>query len=133
MGGRIVIAVAAMLCATALSARAEAQAPPLRTVLTITAGTENFPANPIIDAGVRDALASRTDLPIDYFTEYLESDFFPGEEASMAFRDYLRAKYGGRRIDVVIAMIADLMKTPVPMTVPTTRAVVSVSVRPRTS
>jgi signal transduction histidine kinase len=104
MGGRIVIAFAAMLCATALSARAEAQAPPLRTVLTITAGTENFPANPIIDAGVRDALASRTDLPIDYFTEYLESDFFPGEAASMAFRDYLRAKYGGRRIDVVIAM-----------------------------
>ena len=104
MGGRIVIAVAAMLCATALSARAEAQAPPLRTVLTITAGTENFPANPIMDAGVRDALASRTDLPIDYFTEYLESDFFPGEEASMAFRDYLRAKYRGRRIDVVIAM-----------------------------
>ena len=30
-------------------------------------------------------------------------------------------------------MIADLMKTPVPITVPTTSAVVSVSVSPRTS
>ena len=105
MAGRIVIAVAAILCAPALCARAAAQdPPPLKTVLTITAGTENFPANPIIDGGIRDALASRTDLPIDYFTEYLESDFFPGEDVSLAFHDYIRAKYRGRRIDLVIAL-----------------------------
>ena len=104
MGGRLAIALVAMLCAPALCARAAAQDAPLKTVLTITAGTENFPANPIIDGGVRDALAARPDLAIDYFTEYLESDFFPGEEASLAFRDYVRGKYRGRRIDLVIAM-----------------------------
>jgi len=104
MGGRSLIALVAMVCAPSLGTLAAAQDAPLKTVLTITAGTENFPANPIIDGGVRDTLASRTDLPIDYFTEYLESDFFPSEEASLAFRDYIRAKYRGRRIDLVIAM-----------------------------
>lgn len=104
MGRRIAIALVAMLCAPVLCTHARAQDAPLKTVLTITAGTENFPANPIIDGGVRDALGSRPDLPIDYFTEYLESDFFPGEEASLAFRDYIRGKYRGRRIDLVIAM-----------------------------
>ena len=94
MGRRIAIALVAMLCAPALCTHARAQDAPLKTVLTITAGTENFPANPIIDGGVRDALGSRPDLPIDYFTEYLESDFFPGEEASLAFRDYIRGKSG---------------------------------------
>jgi ABC-type uncharacterized transport system substrate-binding protein len=110
MGGRIVIALAAMLCAPSLCTGAAAQDAPLKTVLAITAGTENFPANPIIDAGVRDALAARTDLPIDYFTEYLESDFFPGEEPSLAFRDYIRGKYRGRRIDLVIAMTDPVLK-----------------------
>ena len=43
-------------------------------------------------------------MPIDYFTEYLESDLFPGEEALLVFKDYLRRKYQGRTIDVVIAM-----------------------------
>jgi signal transduction histidine kinase len=43
-------------------------------------------------------------VSIDYFTEYLESDLFPSEEALLAFRDYLRRKYQGRTIDVVIAM-----------------------------
>ena len=52
----------------------------------------------------RGRLARSSDVPIDYFAEYLESDLFPGEEASLAFRDYLRRKYQGRTIDVVIAM-----------------------------
>jgi signal transduction histidine kinase len=110
MGGRIAIALAAMLSATALCAPASAQDAPLKTVLTITAGTENFPSNPIIDGGVRDALASRTDLPIDYFTEYLESDFFPAEEASLAFRNYIRDKYRARTIDLVIAMTDPVLR-----------------------
>ena len=76
----------------------------LRTVLMIHSGAECFPANPMLDAGIREALASRPDVPIDYFAEYLESDLFPGEQASLAFADYIRRKYQGRRIDVVIAM-----------------------------
>jgi signal transduction histidine kinase len=101
---RIALALAGVLCAPGAVTSAFAQVQSVRTVLVVTLGAENFPANPILDAGIREALASKTDLPIDVFTEYLESDMFPGEEASVAFRDYVRRKYAGRKIDVVIAI-----------------------------
>ena len=100
----IVLTLAATLSAPSAVTADVTQVPSVRTVLTITLGAENFPANPILDAGIREALASKTDLPIDVFTEYLESDAFPGEDASVALRDYIRRKYAGRRIDVVIAI-----------------------------
>jgi signal transduction histidine kinase len=102
MRALVVLALAATLWACTRSA--EAQGVSLRTVLTIHAGAESFPSNPVLDAGLRDRLAADSDTPIDYFAEYLESDLFPGEEAVLAFKDYLRRKYQGRRIDLVIAM-----------------------------
>jgi signal transduction histidine kinase len=96
------IAVAA-LCTLTLSVRASAQVPPPRTVLIIYEGAENFPSNPLTAAGIRETLKSRSDVPINDFEEYLESDIFPQEEASRAFEDYIRRKYQNRRIDLVIA------------------------------
>ena len=93
---------AAMLCASTRSA--EAQAAPPRSVLTIHAGAESFPSNPLLDAGIRERLAPGSSVPIDYFAEYLESDLFPSEEALLAFTQYIQKKYRSRRIDVVIAM-----------------------------
>jgi signal transduction histidine kinase len=75
-----------------------------RTVLTIHMGAENFPANPLLEAGIRETMNSRSDPPIDYFAEYLESDLFPREDASVAFKDYIARKYRSRRIDLVIAI-----------------------------
>ena len=103
-GARIGFAVAAVICGPAVQTSAPPQVEPLRNVLVIHAGAESFPANPLLDAGIREALAAHPDLPIDYFTEYLESDFFPGEQATLAFVDYVRRKYEGRRLDLVIAM-----------------------------
>src|SRR5687767_5449698 len=102
MRARVVLALAALLCTSTPSA--EAQFASTRSVLTIHAGAENFPSNPILDAGIRDRLLADPEVPTDYFTEYLESDLFPGDEASLAFKDYLRRKYQDRTIDVVIAM-----------------------------
>ncbi|MET0213841.1 MAG: ABC transporter substrate binding protein [Vicinamibacterales bacterium] len=104
MRARVVLALAATLCAPALHTSASAQVVSPRSVLVIHSGAESFPSNPILDAGIRETLASRSDLSIDYYTEYLESDLFPEERASLAFTDYIRRKYEGRRIDLVIAM-----------------------------
>src|SRR5262245_58290244 len=76
--------------------------PPL-TVLTIYWGAEDFPGTADMDAAIRDAVTSGQQTPVDYFAEYLESDFFPEDDASVALADYIRSKYRGRRIDVVIA------------------------------
>jgi signal transduction histidine kinase len=100
----VVLALAAALCAPTLGTSASAQAVSPRTVLTITLGAESYPSNPILDAAIRASLASRPDVPIDYFTEYLESDLIPEDLASPALKEYVQRKFRGRSIDLVIAM-----------------------------
>jgi PAS domain S-box-containing protein len=78
-----------------------AQAP--RTVLTVHLSSEDFPGNSLRDAAIRKALISHP-VSVDYYAEYLESDRFPAEEASLALRDYIGRKYRGRTIDVVLAI-----------------------------
>src|SRR5829696_6674693 len=84
--------------------RPASAAQPPRTVVAVYFSSEDYPPNSVHDAGIREGLFSRNDLPIDFFTEYLESDRFPAEQASLALRDYLAGKYRGRQIDVVLAV-----------------------------
>ena len=91
------------LAATSLRSTASDQAPPLRTILTIYWSSESFPGTEALDAVIQQGVQSHSER-IDYFAEYLESDRFPDEEATQAFEDYIRRKYHGRRIDVVIAV-----------------------------
>src|SRR4030095_12480880 len=79
---------------------ASAQRQP-RTVLTIHSGAENYTGTQPLDADIRNGLVVQTDV-LDYFTEYLETEEFPVETASVALRDYIHQKYDGRHIDVVI-------------------------------
>lgn len=80
-----------------------AQAQTERTVLTIHWGPEEFPGTSVVDAAIRQALLSPADLPLRYYSEYLETEGFPSEAASLAFRDYILQKFAGRRIDLVVA------------------------------
>jgi signal transduction histidine kinase len=100
----VVLALAAAFCASTLGTSASAQVVSPRTVLTITLGAESFPSSPVLDAAIRESLASRPDVPIDYFAEHLESDLFPEEQASPALKDYIHRKFQGRTIDLVIAV-----------------------------
>ncbi len=104
MRSRIVATVgAAVVAAVWLSPFAVAQEVVPRTVLTIHFGSEDFPGSSAIDGAIREALQSRADAPVNYYAEYLESEAFPSEPATLAMRDYIRRKFDGRRIDVVIA------------------------------
>lgn len=84
------------------SVRAEQQ--PVRTVLTIHLGPEDYPSNPVMDAGIRETLMAAPEAPIDYFTEYLDSDRLLPDRTASALAAYIRDKYQTRRIDLVIAM-----------------------------
>jgi signal transduction histidine kinase len=95
------VSVASLWCSTGA---AEARA--ARTVLVISWGAEDYQATPIVNAAIRQAVKSDPHVPIDYFTEYLEADRLPPDNASQALVDSIRRKYRGRRIDLVIA-IAD--------------------------
>jgi PAS domain S-box-containing protein len=94
----------ALLAPVCICSAASAQPRPVRTALAVQWSSEDYPSNPVIDGAIRRVLLSRDDAPVDYFSEYLESDRFPEEQATLAFRDYLQRKYQGRRIDVVVAI-----------------------------
>jgi signal transduction histidine kinase/ABC-type uncharacterized transport system substrate-binding protein len=89
---------------------ASAQSRPPRTVLTIHSGTADFFVNPVLDAGIRETLGARTDLAIDYYAEYLESERFGSSEASAALAGYISRKYQGRRIDLVLAITGESLR-----------------------
>jgi signal transduction histidine kinase len=96
---------AVALCALVwVCAAAWAQPRSVRTALAVHYSSEDYPSNPVVDGAIRQVLHSRDEAPVDYFAEYLESDRFPNEQATLAFRDYLLGKYQGRRIDVVLAI-----------------------------
>ena len=84
---------------TAVSAGQE----PAQNVLAVFWSPEEFPANQVRDAAIREVL-SRSPLTVDYFAEYLESDRLPEDQAAPALREYIRLKYARRHIDVVLAI-----------------------------
>jgi len=99
-----VVPAVALLVVVWLCPVASAQPRSVRTALAVHYSSEDYPSNPVVDAAIRRVLHAHDEAPVDYFAEYLESDRFPGEEATLAFRDYLQRKYQGRRIDVVLAI-----------------------------
>ena len=81
---RIVATVGAVIAAVWLSPIAIAQGAPPRTVLTIHTGSEDFPGSSVLDGAMREGLQSRADAPVNYYAEYLESETFPTEQATLA-------------------------------------------------
>jgi PAS domain S-box-containing protein len=81
----------------------KAAAAPKR-ILALYWYNKDFPSNSAFDRSFQAALKSAPAGSIEYYTEYLESDRFPGEKQSETLRDYLRQKYASRSIDVVVAV-----------------------------
>jgi len=99
-----IIVAAAVVGWLSVCPTASGQQAPVRTVLALYLGEEEFPTNPVTQSALREALTSRSDIPVEYFGEFLERERFSPELASEALREYIRTKYRGRRIDLVIAM-----------------------------
>lgn len=93
-----------VLVGQTLSVNAGAQPQGTPTVLAIHWGAEDAPGTPLIDGAIKKSLLSNPEAPVAYFNEYLESDRLPAEAASSALSTYIRQKYAGRSIDVVIAV-----------------------------
>ena len=81
---------------------AQQNAPPKR-VLVIYWDTKDIPANVSFDQSFQAALPSDLTGKVEYYAEYLDSNRFPGENQEEFLHDYLRRKYAGHNIDVVVA------------------------------
>ena len=59
--------------------------------------------NVSFDASFQTALSSSSAGAVEIYTEYLETNRFPGINQALFLRDYLVRKYADRKIDVVVA------------------------------
>ena len=75
-------------------------------VLVLYWDNKDFPGNVKFDESFRAALhQSQLSDNLEYYPEYIETSRFPGKSQDF-FRHYLREKYEGRTIDVVVANAA---------------------------
>jgi signal transduction histidine kinase len=78
---------------------------PLKRVLTIHSGAESYPGSASFDATITKVLYAHPAIEIDYYAEFLENEEF-GETADASLRDYIRAKFRDRPLDIVLANTA---------------------------
>src|SRR5215472_14081312 len=102
------IAASWLLCGTAglmiaPIARAQNAAAP-RRVVVLHWDNKDFPGNVEFDAGFENGLEPDNDDTPEIYPEYLDSTRFPGPQQDELFHNYLRQKYAGRTIDVVVAL-----------------------------
>lgn len=62
-----------------------------------------YSSNDVFDQALQAALQSSAPQGIEYYSEYLETNRFPGDEQGRLLSEYLRQKYAGRKLDVIIS------------------------------
>jgi PAS domain S-box-containing protein len=89
---------------TALLAASSALAAPAapKAVLTIYSQAREASNISAFDEGVRKALQTSSGDDVTYYAEFIDSSRFSGEHHIKTVRDYLFAKYQGRRIDALV-------------------------------
>ena len=98
---RVVLLIIGALLLTAVDVFAQQTSAPKRVVVLYWYD-KNYPGHVRWDQGFKPAL-EQGEGSIEYYPEYLEANRFPGENQSQILHDYLKEKYAGRTIDVVVA------------------------------
>ena len=75
----------------------------LPRVLVLYSNERLLPANIAADGAIRATFKSQLQAPVEFHTEFLDVDRFPGNAQQERTRDFLRDKYRERPPDVVIA------------------------------
>jgi PAS domain S-box-containing protein len=71
-------------------------------VLVLFWDNKDFPGNIKFDESFKALLQTNRTVRVEYYPEYMETTRFPGQSQAF-FHDYLRQKYAGRNMDVVVA------------------------------
>ena len=74
-----------------------------KRVLLLYWDSKDFSGNISFDQGFQAGMRAESATEWELFSEYLDSQRFPGEHQSDLLHDYLRQKYAGQKIDVVVA------------------------------
>jgi len=82
-------------------ARAQAIAP--KRIVVLYWDNKEFPGNVKFEESFKAQLQLDRRQDVEYFPEYFEFSRFPEETLAVSFRNYLKAKYANRTVDVVVA------------------------------
>ena len=74
-----------------------------KRVLALYWYPSNHPVTSTFNGRFQAVLKRRTGNRVEQYTEYFESERFPGESQAQIMRDYLARKYADRTIDVILA------------------------------
>ena len=98
---RLAFTLCAIVCLLPSAVRAQQSSP--KRVLVLYWYNKDHPWNVKFDQRFQGTLRANASTKIEYFSEYLESNRFPGENQMHLFRDYLKQKYADRSPDIVVA------------------------------
>jgi PAS domain S-box-containing protein len=87
-------------CSGLAAARADS---PKFVVVLYPHNSDGIPGNALVDQGIRPTFASGSLERIEVYNEYLDTARAPDAAQQQLQVDYLRRKYAGRRVDLVIA------------------------------
>src|SRR6516225_4851078 len=73
-----------------------------KRILVLYWYNKDFPGNVRFDQNFQEALQSAPSGSVEYYSEYLDSNRFPGDNQAQLLFEYLRRKYADRKIDVVV-------------------------------
>jgi signal transduction histidine kinase len=76
-----------------------------KRVLVLYWDNKDVPANLSFDQTFQAGLRAYPGGNVEYYAEYFDSSRFPGERQNELLRDYLRDKYAGMNIDVVVTSV----------------------------
>jgi signal transduction histidine kinase len=79
-----------------------AEANDRKTVLILYGERLDLPAIRAAEQSLRESFAASTSPPVDWFAEYFDFARFPAAEHDANLTNYLKARYAGRRIDLVM-------------------------------
>lgn len=95
-----------LLAGTAIATAQEPAAPEVRAqkkVLVVHSSRRDAPYTVLVEDALRRTISDALGRHVDYYAEYIDAARFSGPAYAAAVRQFLRNKYGGLRLDVIIA------------------------------
>jgi signal transduction histidine kinase len=95
-----------------------------KRVLMLFSEARDLPGNVLMDKGVRDEMQAGGTNHIQFFTESMDASFFLDPEHERLFGNYIKNKYAGQKIDLVMMFmarnlrLARVMETALPTNIP---------------
>lgn len=102
-----------------------------KRVLMLFSEARDLPGNVLLDQGVRDEMAAHGTNRIEFFAESMDASQFPDPTHYRLFGEYIKNKYAGQKIDLVMMfmaqdlMLAREMKTALPTNIPSVFVVIN--------